>query len=371
MEIRQSLETFPTPIDALVTLEELETGTIVTMSDSLTKYFSQYLGDGETFAHNFSTTMSVLPGRHYRLTATRSDGATASATGLVPVFDDPTMVVENAFAYPSLANDARMRKTYGTISTTRHLAMVLGRESIPTSCRNIPVPNPIHQEFLPVSGSRGINGDTHVVQLSWLEDSPGVVDDRPSFIRKRPDCDLGPKQVVAIASGEPWPFNVGTTLRELGHITNVSNIQGGIGYLAGVHTRVFPFAGCVPISHTSTCTITFSPSSAALKGTVLSGCTGLPVEGMEAVLLSDDASGIRSDTTDASGVFHFQGLVPGSAHSLTVKPKPPLSPRVTLEDFLRDEPGDFLPLSIGNIFLEEAKTDSISIAVTPRRECTP
>jgi hypothetical protein len=43
------------------------------------------------------------------------------------------------------------------------------------------------------------------------------------------------------------PFRATTQLRELSHPFAANNIEGGIGFLAGLHTHVFPFAGCIPL----------------------------------------------------------------------------------------------------------------------------
>src|SRR5688500_8241129 len=61
MPLRESLLTTSGPIDAVVTLQELETGTVVEMSDSLSRY-TVFLADGRFYAHNFSTTMPMVPG---------------------------------------------------------------------------------------------------------------------------------------------------------------------------------------------------------------------------------------------------------------------------------------------------------------------
>jgi hypothetical protein len=170
-------------------------------------------------------------------------------------------------------------------------------------------------------------------------------------------CHLGPKRVLAIASGEPWLYGPATRLRELSHPALVNNIEGGVGFLAGVQTHVFPFAGCIPLSRTIPCTITFSPRSATLVGVVTNGCTGGPLPDEPVRLLGPAANGMRYDTTDVSGVVQFQGLEPGAVHSLA------LQWQIT--------PGDFFPVEVENLVVGEAAVDTVSIEMTPRRNCQP
>lgn len=351
--IRESLATLPEPIDAVVTLEEIETGTTVTMSDSLSRYLPVNLGGAGLFAHNYSTTMSMVPGRHYRLTATRSDGAAASATVLIPVWQSPTLVLTHRFRSPSSINSIELGPGSGVIRGTRYLGMVLGRNNSAECCEwRIPS----YEEFLQIRLPAAFEGDGHDVQVSWL---PG--DDRPSYIPYPPDS-LGPKRILAIASGEPWPYDPSTPLRELTHGSVIDNIEGrGVGFLAGIHTYVFPFAWCTPLERTSSCTITFSPRSATLVGMVTNGCTGGPLLDVRVQLLGPPENGIRSDTTGVSGMVQFHGLEPGASHSLTLTtPVPP-------GKFFPD----FFPAEVENVVVAEAAVDTVSIEMTHRRNCLP
>lgn len=73
--------TLPGPIEAVVTLEDLSTGQIVTLSDSLFAYGVTNLDHSQhRYAYNFWTTHPIRPGATYRLTVTRSDGTKSSAT---------------------------------------------------------------------------------------------------------------------------------------------------------------------------------------------------------------------------------------------------------------------------------------------------
>src|SRR5690606_25219427 len=132
---------------------------------SLFRYQAIFLEDGDLYAHNFSTTMPIVPGRHYQLTATRSDGAASSATVLIPVWQSPTMVVNYRFLYPTTQIDSLMSivSPRGTIQGSRYLGMLFGGSST-AECCEWPRPRPV--EFLRITQPAAFEGDDHEVQLS-------------------------------------------------------------------------------------------------------------------------------------------------------------------------------------------------------------
>lgn len=64
-------------LDATVTLENLDTGTLDTLSDSIVVF------DGIN-THNFRADQPIQPGAAYRLTVERADGGTTQATATMP-----------------------------------------------------------------------------------------------------------------------------------------------------------------------------------------------------------------------------------------------------------------------------------------------
>jgi hypothetical protein len=78
----------PEPLDAVATLEHLESGHTVTMNDSLFQYYP-----GSSYAYNFWTDMNIEPEQAYRLTVRRSDGAESYAeVTLPPEFPQPILI---------------------------------------------------------------------------------------------------------------------------------------------------------------------------------------------------------------------------------------------------------------------------------------
>lgn len=116
MPIRESAETAPGPIDPLVTLEEMETDARVMMKDSMTRYQSMVLGDGFLYAHNFSTPIPIVPGRHYRLTAAHPDGGALSAT-----VSHPRLAVPRSDGQPGCPLRRRFRSSHIWASWGTHM----------------------------------------------------------------------------------------------------------------------------------------------------------------------------------------------------------------------------------------------------------
>ncbi len=348
MPMRESLETAPGPIDAVVTLEELETGTTVTMSESQVRYPSPFVPDGELYAHNFWTTMPMVPGRHYRLTATRSDGAASSATVLIPVWESPTLVVNHRFLFPTTP-DIRSQgilSSRGTIGGTRYLGMLFGGLNT-AECCEWRTPGP--QEYLRITRPAEFEGDDHEVQLSWPTEAP-------SYVTRLP---LRGKLILAVASGAPWPYDDSRFLREESHPSAINNIEGGVGFLIGTNTHLFPFAVCTPLERTILCTITFGPSSATLIAAVTNGCTGEPLSDVQVQLVGAREDGTRSETTGANGKVQFPGLKPGTAYSFTFEA--PISPG--------QQNSDFFPVELADVVFAEAAIDTVSVVMTHRRNC--
>lgn len=209
--IRSSLIESPGPIDAVVTLEEIETGERIAMTDSLA---GQAGGPSDTAVsgRNFTTTMRMVPGRHYRLTATRSDGAQSSATVLIPV-------VEN----PRLTSAGRARNY---VLGVPYLAMALAIYELETPCTSS-----THEEFLPVHYYGGGEGDPPIIGVGWVSDVAG----RPSDIPPPPpQCNPARRSTRIIASGAPWPWRFDR--RVSAPLGSASNIEGGVGFLAGVQS---------------------------------------------------------------------------------------------------------------------------------------
>ena len=88
---------------------------------------------------------------------------------------------------------------------------------------------------------------------------------------------------------------------------------------------------------------------------VTSECDGEPLRDVRVQLRGSPSIGIREEITDPAGMFRFQGVDPGTPHSLDLSTLVP--------------PGDFFPFRMENVSLAEAATDSVSIEMMHRRDC--
>ena len=94
MPVRDSVFTRPEPLDAAVTLEDLGTGRVVQLRDSIVHHRpvdSNVTSD--LWAHNFWTTEPIVAGSTYRISAVSSQGARTSAIVKTP--RDPERIVVN------------------------------------------------------------------------------------------------------------------------------------------------------------------------------------------------------------------------------------------------------------------------------------
>lgn len=211
MPVRDSLLFEPSPIDATVTLDEIGSNKSTTMNDSL---FS-YLDGGGSYAHVFWTTMDLLPEHTYRLTAERSDGMSSSAEVTIPS-DFPTPMVQENFVYIHNSIDR-----LGDVQSVYH-----GRDSFSGTVRI-----KTYSHFRPEDTTRtGL--DFHSVYIDQSkEDLTGF----PPVV----------KSLIFVAAVGPDYHNFGSIDENVLAIPDgASNIENGLGYLAGIVSKTIPFQSC-------------------------------------------------------------------------------------------------------------------------------
>jgi hypothetical protein len=336
--LQASQETLTGPIDAVVTLEEIETGVVVEMSDSIFPYRSPNLDETGVSGHNFFTTLPMVPGRHYRLTATRSDGASSTATVEIPVFD-PIL---------RITHFADRSTPFGALSGRPHIAMIFADMEVldPPACGYFA---PVYRAFfLPREST---TGDAYTFAMA------DATPPKLAMIRPDPSCSLGETRITIIASGDrwEWPRDHGIGLDEaLFPNSSSRNIDRGIGFLSGINRMDFPWERCVPVTGAS-CILSYTPLSVALSATllgrVLDSCTGLPVVNADVALLASGDNAILIARTDATGMFRIRGLNPGLSHTLTLKTS------------------GYFDYVFESLHFEERGTDTRTFAMTSRQVC--
>ncbi|GAA5522492.1 hypothetical protein LQ318_12130 [Aliifodinibius salicampi] len=213
MPVRDSLLHQPHEIDATVTLEELETGKTITLNDSLFHF------SNNRYAHNFWTTQPLEPSRTYRLKAERSDGAASHTTITLPT-DYPTPIAY-IWEPDDFTPDRIDIKDIEKLVDAQVIHQTQDQRSTINFIKDtVVVPDRSYQ----------------VLIQPWINyESIGTTLDAI------PNEDL--KIFVAAATNEFPDF---ATIDEI-TITfpgGVSNVENGVGYVAGIVSKTIPYRSC-------------------------------------------------------------------------------------------------------------------------------
>jgi hypothetical protein len=234
MPVREDIFIEPKPIDAVVTLEHMESGESVVMNDSLFSFPQGY-------AWNFWTTTALQSSQTYRLTAVSSSGSTSYAMISLP--DD--------FETPLV-----------------HIRFV-GQERTPTLTsiyiQGVERLADIRTVFY---GPMSESGETNMTDISHLKDSTRSGSGRwqvyinpledfqyiTNFIPFKPPVLLTEyltpvspyKPKIYIASAGPgYHFFPSIDEKIVALPDGVSNIINGVGYVAGIISKTVPYKNCI------------------------------------------------------------------------------------------------------------------------------
>jgi hypothetical protein len=218
MPIRDDLLLKPGPINITVSLEHVETGENVVMNDSL---FSFAHG---TMAWNFWTTMNLQPEQTYRLTATDSDGLASKAQVTLPA-DYPTPLVLIEYAQGSSSEPSTATVFLEGVERLADVRTVYGRTWFPHLKDTVRMASDHFRVVIDLSEDLQV--------LSTL--SPGE-----------------PLESLIDSSARIFIASAGTDYHYFGSISEkvislpdgVSNIEKGIGYLAGIVSKTIPIESC-------------------------------------------------------------------------------------------------------------------------------
>jgi hypothetical protein len=296
MPVRQDLFLEPRPIDAVVTLEHLVSGRMVTLGDSLFTFRDEALG-GVGYAYNFWTTERLEPGAGYRLKAVRSDGATTTALVTMP---RPMELSFRVGAVP-----------FGSLLVhADHVAFV----------------DVIHHF---VGG-----GDWAVAQRKGAFVDPttyGIGTDLfITNIEGTPPAFTAAKEIRVTTAPSDWPYRSSTKELAAALLDTIpSNVTGGFGFVGGVETRTIPYHTCESVAPRSdpsrNCVTSYDARSASIAGRVIRRPCGAPSVGAIrlAEKFSDGGADVRSWFTDESGAYRFEGIEPGADLVLELRPGVP------------------------------------------------
>jgi hypothetical protein len=321
MPIRHHLLPDSGGIDAVVTLEHLGSGRVVTLRDSLFTFVDPRLG-AVGYAHNFWTTEPMEPGERYRLRAVRSDGAETTALVDMP----PELIV--TLRYWEMPDRRGVWEPRRMFLHAEHPLYVDLMYTVWDEILERGVP-PFRVRLDPRATDPG----------RWEYGLPGVGPFQ--LLNAPPYMDMLRREVRIAVAGADWPYQLGLPDTDL-YIPDrlPSTVEDGVGSLVGVGTWAIPLPLCTPMEPRpaggEACTTVLDARSASVMGRVTLDPCGAPMP-LPAVRLTERYPGggavVWEWRTDWDGRYHFEGLEPGAELSLEVEGHPagaihipPLSP---------------------------------------------
>jgi hypothetical protein len=302
MPVRQNLFLAPEPIDAVVTLEHLGSGRIVTLNDSLFRFVDPRLG-GVAHAYNFWTTERLEPGESYRLRAVRSDGASTTATVVMP----PDLEF-------SLLNDIRAGRESALLQVrAERLVFVEVLYAMQDAIAGEAVGSVAVRDHWTFS-----TGDPGTFGIAVSGDTlfrAGLRDARRQEIR------------IVVARSD-WPYHPG--LPDLDVILPdrmPSNVENGVGFVGGLASWTVPFHRCRELAPRAdrdhACAISYNGQTASIVGRVIREPCGDPHILADIHLTERFAGGgaiLRTWKTGWDGRYRFEGIEPGADLVLDLGP---------------------------------------------------
>jgi hypothetical protein len=309
MPVRQSLLLAPEPIDAVVTLEHLRTGRIVTLRDSLFRFVDPQLG-GVAYAFNFWTTEPLEVGESYRLTAMRSDGASTTAR-----VDLPTDLELSLFNVVRSGPDSAVLQ----VRAERVLF--------------------VDVLYAMISMGGDPAGSIAVREPGRFPGDPGTVrafiDGR--MLAREGLVDVRRQEIRVGAARADWPYHAGLSDVAVALPGSMpSNVENGLGFVGGVVTWTIPFHRCAVLADrpepAQACMVTYNGESASIAGRVLRDGCGDPHVMADIRLMEtfpDGGAVARTWRTGWDGTYRFEGIEPGAGLVLDLgqgAPAVPLPP---------------------------------------------
>jgi len=312
--IRTLKVTSPDPLVASVTLEEVGTGRIIELRDSLfafSSYSDPDLGSEGAYVHNFWTTEPIEPGATYRFVATREGKEPAEAVVAIP--QDYGVEVEIGQSMPRPPDWPRRQPWPGApsdmarISGVKHLAFLTTVTHYTDDCGS----SIGRAEYTGASAE----DTTHVISVRKPAVPPRDTSCHTAMIENR--------ELRIVGSDAAWPIS-GYSQRALGEANWTSNVTNGVGFLAGILTKVVPYEDCTFESDGPTpdyCLLRYNAETTILTGTVTeSGCGYGPIPSATVQLteIGPDPARVRSVKGTQAGKFVI-GMDPGISYALWVR----------------------------------------------------
>jgi hypothetical protein len=335
MPIRPTALTEPGPLGATVTLENLETGGVVELRDSVFRFLGNPdVGSDGTFLHNYWTTERIEPGATYRFSAIRDGRPSSEAVVQIPP-------------------DFQMAEVWlrQTRTANSDLVWIDGVKQVPF----VGVENHFYDSCGP--------GVERLFDLV----TPGEADDHLLPInrwfqgRNDQGCTapvVEKREVLVVGSEAEWPSGPAYGTARLGLSDPPSNISNAVGFLGGVLTKRLPYENCELESASPAadyCRLRYDASSATLRGVVTdTTCGNQWLPGADVRLWELDpppgtSRRIRPTLSGHTGRYEIGALEAGTRYALRVR-GPRLDGILAYEDHvdtLAFEPGELATRDVG------------------------
>jgi len=296
--LRTTLLASADSLPILVTLENLGTGHVVQLRDTVRNYVTM-LGSEPVYAHNFWTTERIEPGATYRVRAQGTASPVVESVIHVP----PDYLVEVWVRQPA-SNQSSVRSRSIRVMGLDELAFVFGYLFNDDACF-----------------ASGACRD--IIYPPFARDSSGwsiVSNVRRTYRAPGDPAEYGAVKIVG--SGSPWPFGQDYSTWRLAP-DSASNITGAMGFLGGVLTKGIPVEDCAlpyPSPAGTYCKLRYDSTTATLRGTapVASPTDTARIELLELEPPVGERARTRFGKTDAAGTFTIGAIRPGR-HEITIR----------------------------------------------------
>jgi hypothetical protein len=301
MPMRHLKVTSQDAIGATVTLENLGTGRIIELRDSLFRYSSP--SDPDLFAegaylHNFWSLEDIEPGAAYRFSARRDGKEPAEAVVEIP----------GDYGVEVAINQSRARGETDELRITgvKHLPFLTTATYFFDDCGSS-MTRTRHE-------GRSADDETHVIAIEKPRVTPRI------------DCGLPvvPNWELWIVGSEAeWPAS-GYSASGLGESGWTSNVTNAVGFLGGILTKVIPYEHCrfqgggAP----QYCLLRYDRETATVSGTVSeTRCRDGSLDSVTVQLteMGREPARIRSILTNQAGEFLIGALESGIPHFLRAR----------------------------------------------------
>jgi hypothetical protein len=227
----------PEEIDAQVVLENLDTGTQVSMRDSFAT-----VGGGIGQVHNFWTTHSLRPGTSYQIRVEEEGTAVTTATTTTPeqppeLVHAPDSTDDRAFRLPCrLDNRGEPLEIQNTFSFRVFGASSVAAVKVLYTIDRAGQDRPVTRQFDWLERVRKRTNDPGFRIPVFYGRDLATLKQRGRGCLARSQFARPFARATVTAGGPDWPDWGGASLNDLARPDTFSNVSGGHGFVGGVYT---------------------------------------------------------------------------------------------------------------------------------------